>query len=157
MSDEDRGGTAFHESSHALVAFVLRQPIRYVSIRKGQTYLGVMARGRSAPLDESAFRHFGRPAIVQPAKLRRHVEAEAVLHLIERIVGPLGLRVDESSPWADARLPEGSRVQTNFLLTPLSQASFVTWTSANAFTTPCSLTGFCGFSFTLNWNTSGRE
>ena len=29
---------------------------------------------------------------------------EAVLHLIERIVGPLGLRVDESSPWADARL-----------------------------------------------------
>ncbi len=28
---------------------------------------------------------------------------EAVLHLIERIVGPLGLRVDESSPWADDR------------------------------------------------------
>ena len=37
---------------------------------------------------------------------------EAVLHLIERIVGPLGLRVDESSPWADARLPEGSAVST---------------------------------------------
>jgi len=37
---------------------------------------------------------------------------EAVLHLIDRIVGPLGLRVDESSPWADARLPDGSRVQT---------------------------------------------
>ena len=36
------------------------------------------------------------------------------MHLIERIVGPLGLRVDESSPWADARLPEGSRVQTRF-------------------------------------------
>jgi Flp pilus assembly CpaF family ATPase len=33
---------------------------------------------------------------------------EAVLHLIERIVGPLGLRVDGSSPWADARLPDGS-------------------------------------------------
>ena len=39
---------------------------------------------------------------------------EAVLHLIERIVGPLGIRVDESSPWADARLPDGSRVQTRF-------------------------------------------
>jgi pilus assembly protein CpaF len=37
---------------------------------------------------------------------------ESVRHLIERIVGPLGLRVDESSPWADARLPDGSRVQT---------------------------------------------
>jgi len=37
---------------------------------------------------------------------------EAVLHLIERIVAPLGIRVDESSPWADARLPDGSRGQT---------------------------------------------
>src|SRR3989442_5305208 len=41
-----------------------------------------------------------------------------VLHLIERIVGPLGLRVDESSPWADARLPGGSRVHA--IIPPLS-------------------------------------
>jgi hypothetical protein len=40
---------------------------------------------------------------------------ESVLHLIERIVGPLGLRVDESSPWADARLPDGSRVHPHWL------------------------------------------
>ncbi len=31
-------------------------------------------------------------------------------HLIEKIVGPLGLRVDRSSPAVDARLPDGSRV-----------------------------------------------
>jgi pilus assembly protein CpaF len=37
---------------------------------------------------------------------------EVVLHVIERIVAPLGLRVDESSPWVDARLSDGSRVQT---------------------------------------------
>jgi pilus assembly protein CpaF len=43
---------------------------------------------------------------------------EAVLHLIERIVGPPGIPVDESSPWA-ARLPDGSRVQTKFLSAPL--------------------------------------
>jgi pilus assembly protein CpaF len=43
---------------------------------------------------------------------------EAVLHLIDRIVGPLGLRVDESSPWADARLPDGSRVHA--IIPPLS-------------------------------------
>src|SRR4029079_1938261 len=43
---------------------------------------------------------------------------EAVVHLIERIVVPLGLRVDESSPWADARLPEGSRVHA--IIPPLS-------------------------------------
>src|SRR5690606_1894373 len=35
----------------------------------------------------------------------------AMVHrLIERIVAPLGLRVDRSSPLADARLPDGSRV-----------------------------------------------
>jgi pilus assembly protein CpaF len=34
----------------------------------------------------------------------------AVMHLIDRIVGPLGLRLDESVPWVDARLPDGSRV-----------------------------------------------
>ncbi len=31
-------------------------------------------------------------------------------HLIERVVGPLGRRVDRSSPIVDARLPDGSRV-----------------------------------------------
>jgi Flp pilus assembly CpaF family ATPase len=48
---------------------------------------------------------------------------EAVLHVIERIVAPLGLRVDESSPWVDARLSDGSRVQTNFLCTAFSDPS----------------------------------
>ncbi len=31
-------------------------------------------------------------------------------HLIERVVGPLGRRVDRTSPIVDARLPDGSRV-----------------------------------------------
>jgi hypothetical protein len=44
--------------------------------------------------------------------------AYPVLHVIERIVAPLGLRVDATSPWVDARLPDGSRVQTRFLGTP---------------------------------------
>jgi pilus assembly protein CpaF len=43
---------------------------------------------------------------------------EAVYHLIERVVGPLGLRVDESSPYVDARLPEGSRFHA--VVPPLS-------------------------------------
>jgi pilus assembly protein CpaF len=34
-----------------------------------------------------------------------------VYHLIERVVGPLGLHVDESCPYVDARLPDGSRFQ----------------------------------------------
>jgi pilus assembly protein CpaF len=43
---------------------------------------------------------------------------EAVYHLIERVVGPLGLRVDESSPYVDARLPDGSRFHA--VVPPLS-------------------------------------
>jgi hypothetical protein len=40
---------------------------------------------------------------------------EAVLHVIGRIVAPLGLRVDATSPWVDARLPGGSRCRPDFL------------------------------------------
>jgi pilus assembly protein CpaF len=43
---------------------------------------------------------------------------EQVFHLIERIVAPLGLRVDESSPYVDARLSDGARV--NAIIPPLS-------------------------------------
>jgi pilus assembly protein CpaF len=43
---------------------------------------------------------------------------EELLNVIERILGPLGRRVDEASPLVDARLPDGSRV--NCVIPPLS-------------------------------------
>jgi pilus assembly protein CpaF len=48
---------------------------------------------------------------------------EQVLHLIERIVAPLGLRVDESSPFVDARLQDGSRVNARTTPGPLDKTS----------------------------------
>ena len=46
------------------------------------------------------------------------IDRSAVEHLIEKIVGPLGLRVDRASPLVDARLPDGSRV--NAVVPPLA-------------------------------------
>jgi pilus assembly protein CpaF len=43
---------------------------------------------------------------------------EHVMRIIERIVAPLGRRIDESSPYVDARLRDGSRV--NAVIPPIS-------------------------------------
>ncbi|HBX23170.1 MAG TPA: CpaF family protein [Desulfotomaculum sp.] len=48
----------------------------------------------------------------------RFRDEDHVYHLIEKIVAPIGRRIDESSPMVDARLPDGSRV--NVIIPPLS-------------------------------------
>ncbi len=41
-----------------------------------------------------------------------------LMNIIQRIVGPIGRRVDEATPYVDARLPDGSRV--NIVIPPIA-------------------------------------
>jgi len=48
-------------------------------------------------------------------------DTEHIMLVVERILAPLGRRVDEASPYVDARLPDGSRV--NIVIPPICPKS----------------------------------
>ena len=71
----------------------------------------IMVNGLSAPWVERAGR-------VEPSGVEAFASDAQLRTAIERILAPLGRRVDESEPLCDARLPDGSRV--NIVLPPLA-------------------------------------
>ncbi len=53
--------------------------------------------------------------VLTPTRFR---DDQHVLHVVDKIISPLGRRLDESMPMVDARLPDGSRV--NAIIPPLA-------------------------------------
>lgn len=64
--------------------------------------------------DQVYIERFGRIELTS----KKFTSNEQVRIVIERILAPLGRRIDESVPYVDARLPDGSRV--NAIIPPLS-------------------------------------
>lgn len=73
-------------------------------------------------ISEIMVNRFDEIYVETAGRLHRHgamfSSEQAVLEIIDRIVAPLGRRVDESSPMVDARLKDGSRV--NAVIAPVA-------------------------------------
>jgi hypothetical protein len=87
-NDPERRRVAFHEAGHAALAFLLGRAVDVVSIRPTDHYGGVTAH-RGPRLTERERRKFGLPAPLLPARVRRHLEASALVALAGDLAEPL--------------------------------------------------------------------
>ena len=79
---------------------LMRDPTVTEVIANGPAAVYAERRGRLTP---------------EPVRFR---DAEHLRHVIERVVGAGGRRVDDASPMVDVRLPDGSRVNTRLRSRP---------------------------------------
>lgn len=96
-----------------LITRILDEAVGYGPLEpliKDPTITEILING----FDEVYIEKMGRLEMVDVA----FRDDEHVRHIVDRIVAPLGRRVDESSPMVDARLPDGSRV--NAVIAPVS-------------------------------------
>ena len=102
----------FGEAKEALVRAVLDEAIGLGPIQSLIDDPDVSEVMVNAPDDV----YVEREGVIYPAPVRFR-DTTHILRIVDRIIAPLGRRVDESSPLVDARLPDGSRV--NIVIPPL--------------------------------------
>jgi len=97
-----------------LITFIANEAAGYGPLEpllRDKSITEIMVNGPDKVYIERSGRLSPRPDI-------RFNDQDHIRHIIDRIISPLGRRIDESSPMVDARLPDGSRV--NAIIPPLS-------------------------------------
>ena len=113
---EEVGGAIYGKAKEAAVQAVLDEVVGLGPIQglmNDPTVSEVMV---NAP-DEV---YFERDGVIKLSSVRFRDDGH-ILRIVDRIIAPLGRRIDESSPYVDARLPDGSRV--NIVIPPLTPRS----------------------------------
>ena len=137
---EDKGENLLEGTRGSLAAFVVEQVSDYVSRRQiaisryevdrlaeelvdeltGFGPLEILLKDDSVSeiLVNGPHRVFvERGGVLQLSDLR-FIDDQHVLRVIQRILAPVGRRLDESSPMVDARMPDGSRI--NAIIPPVA-------------------------------------
>jgi len=101
------------ESRKKLVREIIDEALGYGPLEdllKDETITDIMVNNKDAIYIEES----GKLKLTS----KRFIGNEQVRTVIERIIAPIGRRIDESSPYVDARLADGSRV--NAIIPPLA-------------------------------------
>jgi pilus assembly protein CpaF len=109
----DRGGFPAHIDRTKLATYVLNEAVglgALESLVADESVTEIMVNGQRDVFVERGGRLQRAPVVFSSDK--------TLFRVIERIVAPIGRRVDESSPLVDARLRDGSRV--NIVIPPLA-------------------------------------
>jgi pilus assembly protein CpaF len=109
----DRGGFPAHIDREKLATYVLNEAVglgALESLLADESITEIMVNGQRDVFVERSGRLQRAPVVFSSEK--------TLFRVIERIVAPIGRRVDESSPLVDARLRDGSRV--NIVIPPLA-------------------------------------
>ena len=110
---EQEGERLTFEEKHEILSYVINELLAY----------GPITPLLDNPLiSEVMVNHYNEVYYEKNGKIYRSnvhfLDNQHVMRVIEKIVSPLGRRIDESSPMVDARLPDGSRV--NAIIPPLA-------------------------------------